>query len=181
VKVGEDGYALFADASLNPLQGIGIGAYLVVPAALLTNVSRILKQSELFEQPALRRFEGTSSTALEVQTVLWALSEHHRIAAVSVPAKLRVYTDSQCIAGLLKRRSGLTARNFGRRRSDLPLQNAALYRRFYELRDELDFEVTKVNGHARRDSRNAVQEVFSYLDRYVRKALRRWVEERGQE
>jgi len=52
-----------------------------------------------------------------------------------------------------------------------------LYRRFYELYDELEFEITKVKGHTSNFSRNAVLEVFSYLDRQVRKALRPWMGE----
>ena len=71
----------------------------------------------------------------------------------------------------------MAAKGFKSRRTDRPLRNAALYRRFYELHDELDFEVTKVNGHTRRDSRNAVQGVFAYLDRSVRKSLRLWIGE----
>jgi ribonuclease HI len=158
---------------------MGVGAYLVVPAALLETSSRSIVCAELAEQPVLRRFEGASSTTLEVQTVLWALEDHRTVSAGLVPGNLQVYSDSQCIAGLLKRRTGLTDRGFRARGTDRELRNASLYRRFYELYDELEFEITKVKGHTSHFSRNAMQEVFSYLDRQVRKALRLWLEELG--
>jgi len=158
---------------------MGVGAYLVVPAALLETSSRSIVCAELAEQPVLRRFEGASSTTLEVQTVLWALEDHRTVSAGLVPGNLQVYSDSQCIAGLLKRRTGLTDRGFRGRGTDRQLRNASLYRRFYELYDELEFEITKVKGHTGHFSRNAVQEVFSYLDRQVRKTLRLWLEELG--
>ena len=73
----------------------------------------------------------------------------------------------------------MTDRGFRGRGTDRQLRNASLYRRFYELYDELEFEITKVKGHTGHFSRNAVQEVFSYLDRQVRKTLRLWLEELG--
>ncbi len=179
MKVRDDSRALFIDVSLDPVRRIGIGAYLAVSASLAEVIPPIDVRRELFNHLELRRFEGTSSTTLEVQTVLWALEAHLMMSAVSGPKKLRVYSDSQCIAGLLKRRLSLAAKGFRGRGTDRPLRNAALYRRFYELHDVLDFEVAKVNGHTRRDSRNAVQEVFAYLDRNVRKSLRLWVGELG--
>ena len=156
---------------------MGVGAYLVVPVALLETSSCSIACAELAERPVLRRFEGTSATTLEVQTVLWALEEHRTVSAGLVPGNLQVYSDCQCIAGLLKRRTGLTARGFRGRGVDRQLRNAALYRRFYELYDELEFEITKVKGHLSHSSCNAVQDVFSYLDRQVRKALRLWMDE----
>jgi len=175
--VRDHGRALFTDMSLDPVRRMGVGAYLVIPSVLLEPAALMIKQAELREQPVHRRFECTSSTTLEVQTVLWAVEDHCCRTTGPGPEKLQVYTDSQCISGLLKRRAELTARGFMCRGTGLPLRNASLYRRFYELHDELDFEVIKLKGHTSRCSRNAVHEVFSYLDRYVRKTLRLWMRE----
>ena len=95
----------------------------------------------------------------------------------SGPLKLRLYTDSQCIAGLLKRRTGLEANRFLSRKTNLLLKNAFLYRTFYEFHDELGFEVTKVKGHTPSCSRDAVHSMFSSIDREARKALKLWINE----
>ena len=88
-----------------------------------------------------------------------------------------MYTDSQCVAGLLGRRAGLTGGDFLVRRSGRPLAQAPLYRAFYNAYDQLGFQLVKVPGHARADSHGTVQRIFSYVDREVRKALTLWMEE----
>ena len=169
--------ALFTDASLNPLLKCGVGGYLVVPASFLKVSPDSLERSAITERLVLRRFSGTSSSRLEVQTVLWALENYQDQIKASFPGKLRVYTDSQCVAGLLKRRTGLTANSFLSKKTNRPLMNAPLYLRFYELSDELNFEIVKVAGHSRSYSHDTVHRVFSFIDREVRKALTLWVGE----
>ena len=66
-------YALFTDVSLNPKLKLGFGAYLVIPSSFLEIPPERIIRPEFVEQIRLRRFEVTSSTKLEVQTLLWAL------------------------------------------------------------------------------------------------------------
>ena len=59
---------LFTDGSVNPKQNIGFGAYLHV------------KQSQVYDEflkqrVKVKRFDSTSSTKLELETILWALNE----------------------------------------------------------------------------------------------------------
>ena len=68
-------HSLFTDASLNPELKVGVGGYLIVPESFIKTPSNLIKISELDEILVLRRFENTSSTKLEIQTVLWALEE----------------------------------------------------------------------------------------------------------
>ena len=68
-------YSLFTDASLNPTLKVGVGGYIFVSESFVKNPSSRINISELNEILVLRRFEDTSSTKLEVQTVLWALEE----------------------------------------------------------------------------------------------------------
>ncbi len=163
--------ALFSDVSLAPGNKFGVGAYVVLPASLL------IEKSELAGMVKVRRFEDTSSTKLELQTVLWALQEYRKSPKISGPGKLYLYSDSQCVSGLLKRRAGLLARDFLSKRSNLPLRNAALYRAFYEFHDELGFEVIKVKGHSRTGLNDNAHRIFSFVDKKVRKALRLWTDE----
>jgi ribonuclease HI len=92
---------------------------------------------------------------------------------------LRMYSDSQCVAGLLGRRAGLTESDFLSGRSGGPLTNAHLYRAFYEASDQLGFQMFKVSGHSRTNSHDTVQRIFSYVDREVRKALTLWLDHKG--
>ena len=62
-------YALFTDVSLNPKLKLGFGAYLVIPSSFLEIPPERIIRSEFVEQIRLRRFEVTSSTKLEVQTL----------------------------------------------------------------------------------------------------------------
>ena len=91
---------LFTDGSVNTKSDIGYGAYLLVP------------ENELFldglnSKVKLKRFEKTSSTKLEIQTVLWALSE-----VGDFERKIILYTDSQNILGLPGRRERLEKNDF---------------------------------------------------------------------
>jgi ribonuclease HI len=170
-------FSLFTDVSLNPRRRLGVGAYLVVPASLLNVPPPRIERSEIAERLVMRRFEDTSSTKLEVQTVLWALEEFGSGEKGAGPVKLRLYTDSQCVAGLPERRSRLEANGFLSKRSDLLLQNDSLYRKFYAFQDKLGFEVIKVEGHTRSCLQDSIQRVFSFVDKDVRKALQLWLNE----
>jgi ribonuclease HI len=169
-------YCLFTDVSLNPRLKVGVGGYLVVPESLISTPSSLIKMSTLEENLVLRRFEDTSSTKLEVQTVLWALEEHCLVSSISsVPGELHIYTDSQCIEGLSRRRARLESSGFYGRGGQRLLKNAPLYEKYYAFHDRLKFEVTKVAGHTRAHSRNTVEHVFSFIDQKVRYALKSWM------
>ena len=83
---------LLTDGSVNTQSNIGYGAYLAVP-------ERGLSLDSLRRRVKVRRFEHTSSTKLELQTLLWALSDIQAFGR-----KVIVYTDSQNIMGLQGRR-----------------------------------------------------------------------------
>jgi ribonuclease HI len=165
-----DSDAIFTDVSLHPKLRSGVGGYLVVPYSFLVGSSQNIPRLEVAERLVLRKFEDTSSTELEVRTVLWALEEYQKEKG-SGPGHLRIYTDSQCLAGLLKRRLGLEDKAFISKRTKRPLKNAPLYGRFYQFYDELGFEIIKVTGHTRSSSQDRVHRIFSRVDKEVRKAL----------
>ena len=170
-------FALFTDVSLNPMLKLGVGCYLLVPDSFLEVPPQNIERTEVAQGLILRRFEAASSSELEVLTALWAFEDCRDKLKASSPLKLRLYTDSQCIAGLLKRRTGLEANRFLSRKTNLLLKNAFLYRKFYEFHDELGFEVTKVKGHTRSCSRDTVHSIFSLIDRESRKTLKLWINE----
>ena len=61
-----DELMIFTDGSVNTQSNIGYGAYLAVS-------ERGLSLDSLRARVKVRRFENTSSTKLELQTLLWAL------------------------------------------------------------------------------------------------------------
>ncbi|MGD1075477.1 MAG: GIY-YIG nuclease family protein [Thermodesulfovibrionales bacterium] len=166
--------ALFTDVSLNPGLKLGVGAYIAFPAPLLIEG---IERSEVLSRLKIRRFEDTSSTKLEIQTVLWALKEYRNGSKIAGHGKLCLYTDSQCVSGLLKRRPALLARGFLSRKTSRPLRNAPLYHAFYELHDELGFQVIKVKGHSKGGPQDSAHRIFSFLDNEVRKTFRLWMGE----
>ena len=175
----ESRFALFTDVSLNPQRKIGFGGYLLLPLPFLEREAHDIDQGEVSARLIIRRFAESSSTKLELQTVLWAVENSREELSGSVHGSLRIYTDSQCVAGLLGRRAGLTERDFLSGRSGRPLTNAHLYRAFYEAFDRLGFQLVKVSGHSRASSHDTVQRIFSYVDREVRKALTLCLDPKG--
>ncbi len=170
-------FALFTDVSLDPKRRRGLGAYLFVPVSFIEAPHHSIAKSAASERLVVRRFEDTSSTKLEVQTVLWALEDLQSELKLNHTATLQVYSDSQCVAGLLRRRPALTAKGFISKRTNHELTNASLYRKFYEFHDKIGFEVNKVAGHSRACSHDTVHRIFSFVDRKVRQELHLWMNE----
>ncbi|MBT5306465.1 MAG: ribonuclease H, partial [Candidatus Scalindua sp.] len=95
-----DELMLLTDGSVNTQSKIGYGAYLAVS-------EHGLSLDSLRECVKVKRFEHTSSTKLELQTLLWALKD------IQAPkSKVVVYTDSQNIMGLPGRRERFEQNNY---------------------------------------------------------------------
>ena len=150
---------LLIDGSVHAQSKIGYGAYLALSESEPSS-------PELKTRVQVRRFELTSSTKLELQTLLWALGEVKVLAC-----KVTVYTDSQNIIGLLGRREWLEQNGYrsgkGRR-----LNNYLLYREFYRLTDQLDCQFVKVRGHKVTQDKDKIDRLFTLVDRASRQALR---------
>jgi len=166
-------FVLFTDASVDPALKLGIGACLILPAYFLQVPFPRIEKSDITGRITIRRFEATSSTKLEIETVLWAIEGHRKRSKES----LNVYTDSQCVGGLLKRRPGLLGRDFLSLTTKLPLRNSSLYRKFFALHDELDFKVIQVDGHSKTRTRDTIHRLFSIVDLEARRALKLWLRE----
>lgn len=150
---------LFTDGSVNTKSDIGYGAYLLV-------FENELFTDELMPKIVLKRFEDTSSTKLEIQTVLWALSEVGKIKR-----KVIIYTDSQNIIGLPGRRTRLEKGDYYSKQNHR-ITNWELYMDFYRLTDVLNIEIKKVTGHKRTNTKDNIDRLFTLVDRASRKAVR---------
>ena len=150
---------IFTDGSVNAHSNIGYGAYLAVS-------ERGLSLDSLKPRVKVRRFEHTSSTKLELQTLLWALSDIQALGS-----RVIVYTDSQNIMGLQGRRDRFEQNDY-RSKKNKRLNNYKLYQEFYRLTDQLDCEFVKVRGHKVSNQKDDIDRLFTLVDRASRNALR---------
>ena len=154
---------LFTDVSVNTQLKVGYGAYLVVAEQ---DVSlELLKDSV-----KIKRFTHTSSTKLELQTLLWALQDIMTMTDLS-NIKLTLFTDSQNIVGLPHRQERLEQSNYCSSKNKT-LNNAALYQAFYQLSTNIKLELVKVVGHQRTSQKDEVHRRFTLVDKAARQALR---------
>ncbi len=150
---------LFTDGSVDVKTNIGFGAYLIVH-----DFDQSLDSLKKLVQ--VKRFENSSSTKLELQTLLWALNK-----IKDERQKVIIYTDSQNIIGLQGRRKRLEQNNFSSRKN-VRLKNYKLYQEFYGLTDLLDYELVKVRGHQQSSKKDDIHKIFTLVDRASRRALR---------
>ena len=150
---------LLTDGSVNTKSRIGYGAYLAVS-------EHGLSLDSLRERVKVMRFENTSSTKLELQTLLWALGDIR-----ALESKVVVYTDSQNIMGLPGRRERFEQNSYRSKKGRL-LNNYELYQEFYRVTEQLKCRFVKVRGHQVSHQKDDIDRLFTLVDRTSRNALR---------
>ncbi|WP_294963579.1 RNase H family protein [Sulfurimonas sp.] len=151
---------LFTDGSANPKTKIGFGAYLLLNEEELysANLNKTNVTTKMFEQ--------TSSSKLELQALLWALS------TINIEdSNLVVYTDCQNTVGLKGRRERFEKNNYKSKKKDL-IANHELYKEFYIITDDIECEFIKVKGHKKNEEKNSIDKIFTLVDIAARDALR---------
>ena len=150
---------ILTDGSVHAQSRIGYGAYLSLPEPGLS-------LQALMAHVRVKRFTQTSSTKLELQSLLWALSD------IQVSGrKVIIYTDSQNIINLPGRREQLERKAYRSSKNRL-LSNHELYQEFYRLTDLLNYELVKVHGHLASKQKDDIDRLFTLVDRASRQALR---------
>lgn len=148
---------LFTDGSAHPASRIGYGAYLAI-----SDLNADFHTLETCVQ--LKRFEDTSSSQLEIETLIWALR-------ATQPQTVTLYTDSQNIIGLPDRRERMEKQAY-RSKSGALLNHAELYQEFFALTDTLETTLVKMKGHRRSHQKTPIDRLFTLVDRASRQALR---------
>ncbi len=152
-------WLLFTDGSVKP-QSHGYGAYLAVPELGLP--------LESFKAAVkVKRFDQTSSTKLELQTLIWALAE-----IADSATRVTVYTDSQNIVTLPARRTRLEQHDYRTGKNQLHNKHE-LYREFFKMTDSVDCRFVKVRGHRQAARKDEIDRLFTLVDRAARMALRK--------
>lgn len=150
---------LFIDGSVNPQQKIGFGAYLMIEDTVFS--------STLQEKIHVKKFLNTSSTLLELQTLLWSLEE----LPLSV-AHVIIYTDCQNLIGLQKRCEAFEKNGYLTKQNKR-IANHELYKVFYQKISNLSCEFIKIKGHQKSSYKNEIDDIFTLVDRASRNALRK--------
>lgn len=154
---------IFTDASVHAQTKVGFGAVLV--AQNLNSPIKVLAGSV-----ELIRFENTSSTKLELQTLLWVLNNICSSKS-KIPKGLTIFTDSQNIVGLPERRDRLEKNNYYSNKGKR-LNNFELYKEFFQRLDDMSFQLIKVAGHQPSHQKTQIDQIFGLVDRASRHALR---------
>ena len=116
---------------------------------------------------SIKQFENTSSTKLELQTLLWALNE------IEIQnRKIIIYTDSQNIISLQGRRNRFEQNNYYTKKNKL-ITNYKLYQEFFRLIDLQNIEIHKIKGHKQTSNKDYIDQLFTLVDRASRNALRK--------
>lgn len=170
-----ENYAIFTDGSADPGKKVGVGAFLILPYSTVTTSPGNLNKNDLISKVWVNRFNQTSSSRLEVETVIWTLQHIKELFTNIDGIKFTLFTDSQTVTSLLSRRERLERNNYIAKGSGKELKNSDLYKIFYELHDELNIDIQKVRGHTRSKNLNSVQFIFAIVDQQVRKALKEWL------
>jgi len=157
---------LFTDGSVDAKTRIGFGAYLAVHSmeSSLTDLKSKVK---------IKQFENTSSTTLELQTLLWAMDDALLLHAEKT-IRVAVYSDSQNTLGLLARRNGLEEREY-LASNGKQLNNAELYKQFFKAMDQCNCQIIKLDGHKPQHSKSDIDRIFSLVDKASRFALREFI------
>jgi len=150
---------LFTDGSVNVQSKTGWGAFLAFQETkeIPENLPELVK---------IKKFENTSSTKLELQTLLWALQNIE-----TKNCKIVVYTDSQNIIGLPARRERFKRNGYHNKKGEL-IKNHQLYKDFFQQTDKLDIDFIKVRGHKKTAQKDNIDKIFTIVDRASRRALR---------
>ncbi|RBQ26834.1 ribonuclease HI [Arcobacter sp. CECT 9188] len=151
---------IFIDSSVNPQQKIGFGAFLEVSDdnLLIDDLKKIIK---------IKRFDDTSSTKLELQTLLWTLDE----IGIITDNTIEVYTDCQNIIGLQSRREKFELNDY-KTSTGKTINNHELYKLFFQKIDKLNIDFIKVKGHKKNSLKDEIDTIFNLVDKASRNALR---------
>ncbi|MDD5157042.1 RNase H family protein [Sulfurimonas sp.] len=153
-------FFLFTDGSINPQTHVGYGAYLFLS-------ENQLNLAVSMNDVKIKRFENSNSSKLELETLLWALGE------ISLDGcKLTIYTDCQNTISLKDRRERFKKNDY-MSKTNKRIKNHEIYREFFKAIDAIDCEFVKVKGHKKKENKDKIDKIFTFVDIASRTALRK--------
>ena len=145
---------IITDGSASPKHGIGAWASYVIT----TSEERILKDTEA----------NVTQHAMELKAVIKSLeyiqSNFQNVFVVEV------YTDSDYVLGLLRRRKKLVDNNYYTKKGN-EVKNRDLIIQFYDFLDRFNISMYKIEGHARK-GHSKLTDYHREVDKLSRKLVR---------
>lgn len=169
------------DASYSNQAKLSVGAYV----RTLGNIEAI-DPSTLFRALKTQCLPSESPAEAEIKTVIWLLqdilefekasgsphqSQEGGEQVLEQRLDITIFTDCQMVVQLEARRTKLEAKQF-LNRFGKELKLAPLYRKFYELIDQVAPQMVWTKGHTSRTKRTAIDTIFAFVDQAARAELR---------
>jgi len=166
-------FLIFCDSSYDATSRAGVGGMLILPSNELSSQIPIADLRVI-----TKLFTNMTSTRLELTTILWALSFFKKSFSEKKANKLYypdaiVFSDCKTILDLPSRRDQLQKREFKSKRTNRPLSNADLYKKYFLLYDEIKPQIIWLKGHSSSRYHDVVQSIFSHVDKTTRARLRK--------
>jgi ribonuclease HI len=158
--MNDNKFSIFADASFDPKMGTGIIGVLTVDSKEINSSSSELKV-------LTKKIDNTTSGRLEIQAVIWALKN-----AAENDLEITIFTDYKSVVELPTRRDRLEKSNYISKRKGEILNNADLYKEFFEYFDKVLPTLVWIRGHSPSKDHTRHHELFSLVDKAVRQELR---------
>lgn len=152
--------SLFIDSSVTPQTKVGYGAYLYLDHLDISQIDKKKIQTKMFT--------NTSSTKIELETLLWALNS----IDIQDETNLTIYTDCQNIITLPSRKDKLESKNYKTSTNKL-VKNHELYKKFFKALNKYTIRFVKVEGHKRTKEKDNIDKIFTFVDRASRAKLRK--------
>ena len=118
--------------------------------------------------------ENTTQHAMELEAVISSLT-YIQSAFQNVSAII-LYTDSEYVLNLLKRRNRLLENNF-KTKNGKEIKNRRLIVQFYEFLENYPVEMVKVKGHSRKGT-SQITDYHREVDKLSRKLVREKIQNR---
>jgi ribonuclease HI len=145
---------IITDGSASPKSGFGAwAAYIVTPTEEI-----ILKDTE----------PNVTQHTMELKAVIESL-KYIQSTFQNVSA-LEIYSDSDYVLGLLRRRERLENKNYQTKKGK-EIKNRSLIIQFYEFLDRFDVRMLRVEGHARK-GQSKITDYHREVDKLSRKLVR---------
>lgn len=164
-----DTFYIYTDASFSKEHGIAVIGYTSFVNSR-EHETTLASEKSVF----LSEIKESNNIRAEIQAVLAAID------SCAVGSSIVLFTDCMGIKNLSSRRRKLESQNFISRTKNKKLTNADLYQRFFSLCDSHNLDLRWVKGHSS-DTSSRVQKNFSFLDKQVRRFLRKRVSLRREE
>ncbi len=162
-------YYVYTDGSFSNKTNVGVLGFMIFDNSH-DHESETISRAIVHTQTV----EDENNIRIELLSALSALERvKNEVIEPIRQYEVHLYTDCSAILNLQKRREKLETTGFISKRKGKPLKNADLYRQFFKLYDEIRPTIHWIKGHSPKREKNSIERNFSFLDKLVRKELRK--------